>query len=147
MKEKTYNFKLYFVILIFVCIGAFLVYVLAFKDPSNLVYIKVSDLQEKIKNKDSFILVVSQTGCSHCEQYLPELDRTLDEYDLQANVINLTNLKDEEENTLKQMISYTGTPTTYFFIDGQEKTTLNRFVGYASKDKLVERLQTLGYIE
>ena len=112
-----------------------------------MVYIKVSDLQEKIKNKDSFILVVSQTGCSHCEQYLPELDRTLDEYDLQANVINLTNLKDEEENTLKQMISYTGTPTTYFFIDGQEKTTLNRFVGYASKDKLVERLQTLGYIE
>lgn len=149
MKNKNHNFKLYLIILVLVLVGSFLVYRFAFSEDKNtsLVYIGVSDLKTKIRNQETFMLVLSQTGCSHCEQYLPELDRTLQEYDLKAYVLNITNNSDEDNKTLGQIVNFSGTPTTLFFTDGKEKTALNRFVGYVSKAKLVERLQSLGYIK
>ncbi len=149
MKNKNRNFKLYILIAIIVLIGIFLVYHFAFsKDYStNLQYIEVADLEKKVSDQETFILVVSQTGCSHCKQYLPELDRTLADYDLKANVINITELNDSDKEVLNKYVNFSGTPTTFFFIDGKEKTTLNRLVGYASKTKIIERLQSLGYIK
>ena len=41
---------------------------------NNLNTVKEIDfvtLQSKIDNKESFILVVIQTGCSHCEEFSP----------------------------------------------------------------------------
>lgn len=137
------------IIVIIVLTGIFLVYKLAFGPDknSNLVNIKVSDLESKIENKDTFILVLSQTGCSHCEQYLPELDRTLSQYNIKAYVLNITGISESESKALAQYVNFSGTPTTVFFTDGTEKTTLNRFVGYASKAKIVERLKSLEYIK
>lgn len=149
MKNKKYKIVLFLLIAIIILGGAFLVYKFAFSKSSNtsLVDIKVSDLESKIENKDTFILVLSQTGCSHCEQYLPELDRTLLEYDLNAYVLNITNISEDDSKKLAQIVNFSGTPTTVFFTEGQEKTALNRFVGYASKTKIVERLESLGYIK
>lgn len=149
MKNRNYSIKLYILIVLVVLTGVFLVYRLAFFEDKNgsLVNIRVSDLENKIKNKDTFILVLSQTGCSHCEQYLPELERTLKEYDLKAYVLNITNNSDDESKTLGKIVNFSGTPTTVFFTEGKEKTTLNRFIGYSSKSKIVERLKSLGYIK
>lgn len=149
MNNKKGNFKLYVIIAIVVLIGAALVYKLAFAtdENKNLESIQVADLEKKINNKDTFILVISQTGCSHCEQYLPELNRTLEEYDLNAYELNITGLSKEDSNTLAKYVNFSGTPTTIFFTDGEEKTTLNRLIGYNSKTKIVERLKSLGYIK
>lgn len=148
MKKRTNNLFLYMIIIVIVIIGVTLVYHLAFKNnETKLITITVSDLEEKIKNNDTFVLVVSQTGCPHCEQYLPELDRTLKEVNLDAYVLNITNISEEEGNTLNKYIHFSGTPTTIFFSEGTEKTTLNRIVGYASKAKIKERLKSLGYID
>lgn len=150
MKNRKLNLILYIVIILIVLIGAFLVYKFAFSEKvteSKLINIKVSELEEKINNKDTFILVISQTGCSHCEQYLPELDRALKEVDLNAYVLNVTGLDSANSSTLAKYVNFSGTPTTIFFNEGIEKTTLNRIVGYASKNKIKERLQSLGYID
>lgn len=149
MNNIKKNLWLIPLILVIVGAGVFLVYQFAFhkQEESKLIDIQVSDFVEKIESKDTLILVVSQTGCSHCEQYLPELDRTLKEKNLNAYVLNITNLSKEESATLSKYVNFSGTPTTIFFRDGVEKTTLNRIVGYASKNKIIERLQALGYID
>ena len=150
MKNIKKNWYLYLIILLVICFGAFLVYKFAFSEEisdTKLIDIKMTDLEAKIENKESFILVISQTGCSHCEQYLPELDRTLKEINLEANVLNITNLNTEEKITLSKYANFSGTPTTLFFTDGEEKTSLNRIIGYASKAKIKERLASLGYIK
>lgn len=142
------NTKLYIIIGIIVLVGVFLVYKLAFtNDENNLINISVNDLETKVNEKETFILVISQTGCSHCKQYLPELDRTLGEYDMEAYVINVSELSDKENKTLAEYVNFSGTPTTIFMQSGEEKTTLNRIVGYAPKNKIVERLKSLGYID
>lgn len=150
MKEKNtkHNFILFGVIVLVILLGAFFVYKLAFSDGTftHLEDVSLSQLDTKITNKESFVLVITQTGCSHCEQYLPELNKTLEEYDLKANVLNITNLSEEDSKKLSSYVNFSGTPTTIFFIDGEEKTTLNRLVGYASRDKIIERLKSLGYI-
>ena len=130
-------------------LGIFLVYKLAFKDKSesNKISINVSDLESKINNKETFMLVISQTGCSHCEQYLPELERTLKEVDFTAYELNVTGISKEEGTTLNKYVNFSGTPTTIFFHEGEETTTLNRIIGYASKTKIIERLKSLGYID
>ena len=149
MKNKTRNIILFLVIAIVVATGVFLVYKLAFTEQkeSKLVNISVTELENKINNKETFILVISQTGCSHCEQYLPELDRTLNEINKEAYVLNITGLNSENTTTLAKYANFSGTPTTIFFNEGIQKTTLNRIVGYASKSKIIERLKSLGYID
>lgn len=148
-KMKNKNLILYILIAIIVVIGILLVYKLAFKtnENTNLVDITVNELENKITNKETFILVISQTGCSHCEQYLPELNRTLKEVNLNAYVINLSKLSSEEATTLNKYVNVSGTPTTVFFHEGEEATTLNRISGYAPKVKIKERLKSLGYID
>lgn len=149
MKNRMKNILLYLVIAILIIGGILLVYNLAFKDKSesNIISINVSDLETKINNKETFVLVISQTGCSHCEQYLPELDRTLKEIDFTAYELNVTGISKEEGSTLNKYVNFSGTPTTIFFHEGEEATTLNRIIGYASKTKIIERLKSLGYID
>ena len=151
MKNRMKNILLYLVITILIIGGILLDYKLAFKNKndneSNVVSITVSDLETKINNKETFVLVISQTGCSHCEQYLPELDRTLKEIDFTAYELNITGLSKEEGTTLNKYVNFSGTPTTIFFHEGEEATTLNRIIGYASKTKIIERLKSLGYID
>lgn len=149
MKNKKNNLLLYLVIAIIVIAGIFLVYQLAFakKEESKLINVSVAEVETKINNKETFILVISQTGCSHCEQYLPELDKTLKEVNKEAYLLNITGLSKEDTTTLNKYVNFSGTPTTIFFHEGIEKTTLNRIVGYAAKTKIIERLQALGYID
>lgn len=146
MKNKK---KIFLIILIAILLigGCLLVYKLTNKKYSNIVSITVSELETKIQNKETFILVVSQTGCSHCKQYLPELNRTLKKINLTAYDLNVTGLKSEEATTLNKYINFSGTPTTFFYRDGEEKTTLNRITGYADEIKILERLKSLGYTE
>lgn len=149
-KMKNKNIFLGVIIILLIVLGTYLIYSLSFKNTdkeSNLVNLSVSELEAKINNKDTFIIVITQTGCSHCEQYIPELNRTLKENNLTAYKLNITELNKEDSSILSRYINFSGTPTTIFFHDGFESTTLNRIVGYASQAKITERLKSLGYID
>lgn len=153
MKNFLKNKMLFLIIIGVILLGIFLVYYFATKEdinndtknPSNLVYINLNDLKNKINNQESFMLVVIQTGCPHCEQYIPILNEALNNYDFKANVINLSELKDDLAE-FKSLINISGTPTSIFFKNGVETTSLNRLVGSASQSTIIERLKSLGYI-
>ena len=47
---------------------------------------------------------------------------------------------------VKNVANISGTPTTIFIENGEEKSTLNRLVGNVAEYKLVDKLKTMGYI-
>lgn len=114
---------------------------------SHLVELNMSELQSKIDNKETFILVISQTDCSHCAEYKPILKEVLAEYNITAYEIDEKKLTKEENGQLKNIANISGTPTTVFIVDGEEKSTQSRLVGSANKTKIINRLKANGYIK
>lgn len=139
-------------LVIAVAVGIGIFYLTKKEEPKTesemLVDVSGEDFKKKIENKDSFILVVSKDGCPFCEQYYPVLISVLEKYDVTAYRINLTKLSKEEITYLNDIANVSGTPTTVFITNGEEKTTLNRLVGGGiTKKTLVSRLKSLGYIK
>ncbi len=108
--------------------------------------INLTTLQDKINNKDKFVLVVTQTGCSHCIAYLPVLEEIGEEYNLKFYDINMTELSADEKTEFQKIVRISGTPTTIFYTDGEEQSTTTRLVGEKTKDKIITRLKSEGYI-
>lgn len=105
-----------------------------------------NELESKLDNQDSFTLIITQTGCSHCEAYLPVVQNVSNKYKVDFYVLNRTNISDEERTKLKNIANISGTPTTLFYTSGEEKSALNRLVGQATEYRLVEKLTSEGYI-
>lgn len=146
MKKKTYLIILIILlILLFVSLGV--LYIRKKEEENTLVYeINMQQLEEKINNKDTFILVMTQTGCVHCQRYLPTIKKVSREYGVTFYVLNRAKLSKEEYNRLNDIANISGTPSTIFIVDGEEKTTLNRLTGSIEKSRLVEKLISEGYI-
>ena len=102
---------------------------------------------EKIAKKESFILVISQTTCSHCAEYKPRLQKLLAKYKIVGYFIEKDILSDEEVSRLNNIANISGTPTTVFIVDGEETSTATRLVGAKSTDAIVSRLKAMGYID
>lgn len=117
------------------------------KDTSLVTFITMSTLKEKLENKDSFVLILSQDGCSHCEAYLKTVDKVISKYNVTIYDLNLSKLNNAQKNELSSLFSISGTPTTVFITEGEEKTSLNRIVGELEKEKLIDKLKNLGYIK
>lgn len=123
---------------------------LATTKQNNKNYIKeitLANLEEKLNNKESFVLVITQTGCGHCNSYKPILQSVGRKYDFTFYDINLTNLSKDEYALFTKIANSSGTPTTIFYENGEEKTTLNRLVGETSSKKLTDKLIKLKYIK
>ena len=146
MKKKTYLIILIILlILLFVSLGV--LYIRKKEEENTLVYeINMQQLEEKINNKDTFILVMTQTGCVHCQSYLPTIKKVSREYGVTFYVLNRAKLSKEEYNRLKDIANISVTPVTIFIVDGEEKTALNRLTGSIEKSRLVEKLISEGYI-
>lgn len=146
MKKKTYLIILIILlILLFVSLG--ILYIRKKEEENTLVYeINMQQLEEKINNKDTFILVMTQTGCVHCQSYLPTIKKVSREYGVTFYVLNRAKLSKEEYNRLNDIANISGTPATIFIVDGEEKTALNRLTGNIEKSRLVEKLISEGYI-
>lgn len=143
------NWILLIGILIIILLGFFLFFSLNKKDDSKLIPITGQELLDKLNQKETFILVFTQDGCSHCNEYTPILNRVLDEYDITIYDLNLTELRKDTElyNQVSSKFNIPGTPTTIFINDGEEKTTLNRLVGGSNYKDLVEKFKDRGFIE
>ena len=113
----------------------------------HLIELNLSELKEKLENKESFILVITATYCSHCAEYKPVLSEVLTEYDLVGYFIEQDKLNEEELAELKQIANISGTPTTIFIQDGAEESTNTRLSGNQSRTKIISRLKTMGYIK
>lgn len=144
MKKKN-NFFIFFIIVFIVIILALVLS--KFFDKSNLTELSVSDVIEKINNKESFVLCISQTTCSHCASYKPKLEKISRKYDIELFYIDIDNYRDDEVATFKKYISFDGgTPVTAFIKDGVEPTASNRIFGDSDYDKIVKKLKNNGFI-
>ncbi len=131
----------------FLLIGIFIVFLTGCGNSSNTITeIDYSKLEDLIDNKESFILEIVQTGCSHCEEFSPRFTAVLKTNDLTAYSLNLYNLTEEEREKFSELTtSVTGTPTVLFFEDGKE--TSNRINGAVDNEKIEEHLKDAGYIK
>lgn len=139
------------IILVTIClvvlIGAFVADKLMNK--SYLNKIGYDEIIEKVDNKESFILLVSQTTCSHCMSYKPKLDKVAKEYKVNIYYIDVDLLKEDEFNALEEKIHFedAGTPVTLFIKNGQESSAATRINGDASSEKIVKKLKSNGFLK
>ena len=124
----------------------------------HLITLAPAEFKEKIENKDSFILIITGSNCSHCEGYKPTFKPSVlmpiilvrvvcGLFDTIATFWPNILLSNEDLAYLKNIATTSGTPTVVFINKGEETSTYNRIVGNVSKAKTTERLKSLGYIK
>lgn len=112
------------------------------KEPIELSF---EEYEQKINNKDSFVLLMWQTGCSHCEDFEPILNKVISYYHLEVYSINLAELSDEEYSKISNKTFVTGTPTTVVFKDGV--TQSKKLVGSKDEQSVIDFLVRYNYLE
>ncbi len=112
-----------------------------------LVELKIDQLQTKIDAKESFILVISQSECSHCAEFKPRLKKILADYNIVGYYIEKDKLNDDQTAQLNNIANISGTPTTVFIVNGEEENTATRIVGGKSNETVKNRLRAMGYIK
>lgn len=127
----------------FLLVGIFIILLTGCGNSSNTITeIDYSKLEEMIDNKESFILEVVQTGCSHCEEFSPRFKAVLKTNNKEAYSINLYNLTEEEAKKFSKLTtSVSGTPTVLYFKDGKE--TSHKINGAVSNEKIEEFLEKI----
>lgn len=145
------NIKKKILILVIICliilIGAFIAD--RFLAKSYLVEIKYDDVIEKLDNKESFVLLISQTTCNHCNTYKPKLKSVAKKHECFIYYIDVDLLDEDKYEDLNKRISFktSGTPLTIFFKNGEETTVANRIVGAESKEVVENKLKSNGFIK
>ena len=127
----------------FLLIGIFIALLTGCSNSNNTITeIDYSKLEDLIDNKESFILEVVQTGCSHCEEFSPRFKAVLKTNDLTAYSLNLYNLTEEDTKKFSKLTtSVSGTPTVLYFKDGKE--TSHKINGAVSNEKIEEFLEKI----
>lgn len=137
------------IILVSVCvvvlIGAIIFDVVTSK--SYLKEIKYDSLIEKINNKESFVLLISQTTCTHCKNYKPLLKDVANSNEVMVYYIEFDLFTNEQQTAFNKLFNFDGTPTTIFVKNGVEETTAGRINGLASKDKIIAKFKSNGIIQ
>ena len=107
-----------------------------------------NEVIQKIDNKENFVLVVSKTSCPYCEAFLPKIEKIAKKNKFVVYYIEVDKLSKSENQEFSSKVAYvSGTPTTIFIEDGEEKIAANRINGNVSEEKIVSRLRLYGYID
>lgn len=117
------------------------------KKDSYLKDLSYKELEEKVNNKEEFFFVVTRDGCSHCEEFVPVLEKILNDNKIVGYNYNLAKQSDEENGKFDELFAVDGTPTTIFVKDGQEVSIMQRINGNVSEDKVIQKLKNNGYIK
>ena len=109
--------------------------------------ITFSEYKELIKNEETFILYVHQTGCSHCNTFSPRLKKVVRNNKIDnCYGLNLSEMTKDELMEFSSSVSVTGTPTTIFFYDGVEDE-YDHVVGVKTEKVLTNKLKNKGFIK
>lgn len=83
--------------------------------------ISFSTLMDMIDNKESFVLVIGSSECSHCASFKPKMEAFIKTNQIKVYYIDILKLSEEEDEILNSHIRYTGTPYTVFMENGKVK--------------------------
>lgn len=107
----------------------------------NLESITLNDYKKLIKNKETFVLEMMSTDCTHCQSLKPKLQKIVKEYGITIKVINLQKLSSNDLKEFTDIIGTSATPTIIFYKDGEEKSVATRINGDVSKEKIIEKFK------
>ena len=134
-------------IIIIIVLGIGLGYLL-FNSNSNLIELDYHNLENKINNKESFVVCISRTTCSHCNDYKPKLRKVANKYNINIYYTDIDKYTKTDLKKFNNLISFDGgTPVTIFIKNGEEKTTATRIEGDVSTDKIIDKLKKNGFID
>lgn len=115
---------------------------------SNIKKISFKTLKKMINKEESFILLVSQTYCSHCIAFKPIFNEALSDNNLIGYELDIATISEKDYYELADMFpTLSGTPTTIFFKDGKEISEESRMVGYQEKEETVKAFKENGFIK
>ena len=69
-----------------------------------ITFIDYNKYAELIKDSDEHIIVIGQTGCSHCIAIKPALNSVAEDYDLTINYLNMTEMMEDEEQNFYESL-------------------------------------------
>ena len=103
------------------------------KPSATLNDIDFKTMKKLFQTTKKSILIIKKDNCSYCEEFLPEASKALEEMDVVAYTLNLTNLTLNESKSLLKYIYFEGTPTTFIIDQGKVSHVFN---GATSKETL-----------
>lgn len=141
------NKKNIIIIIIVIGLGIGLGYLL-FNNNDNLIELNYNELESKIENKEDFVVCISRTTCSHCNNYKPKLRNVANKYKINIYYTDIDKYTKTDLEKFNNLISFDGgTPVTIFIKKGEEKTTATRIEGDVSTDKIIDKLKKNGFID
>ena len=109
--------------------------------------INYKELENKLDNKESFVLFIGSSTCSHCKAFKTTIDSVIKKYQVEVFYIDVYELSEDEKNAMNSKIQFKYTPTTIFIEKGVASSAINkRIVGESSYDKVVKKFKSNGYI-
>lgn len=111
------------------------------KTYTNITY---DEYTKKIEEKESFVILLWQTGCSHCEAFEPKLNKIISYFNLNVYGLNLAELSEEEYAKVKNKTFISGTPTMVYIKEGRNSQKL---VGDKDESEILEFLTKIGYLK
>lgn len=108
--------------------------------------ISYKEFNELVENKKSFPLVIGSSTCSACSLFRPTMEAFISKYNIDVKYIDISKLSEDESNYLMSYVGFKSTPTTIFFEDGKQTSTVYRIVGSVSMDEVVSAYKRMGYI-
>lgn len=131
---------------IFIFITLISIFVLTGCKKGGYIRLSFDDLQLKLNDKDTFVLVIGSDTCSACAKYKTTMESVIKENKLDIYYLDLDSLTEEEYSKIYSKYVITSTPTTIFIKDGLETSTYDRIAGAASYSDIIENLKKHGYI-
>lgn len=136
------------IILILTIITCFIILKNTNNKAGDLIELNYKEVKEKVNNKESFILLITQTTCSHCVTYKPKVKEIAKDYNLNVYFISIDLEKETDKKAFLKEFNFSGaTPTTIFIKNGTEDSVLNRLIGDVSKKKIIEKFKKMGFIK
>lgn len=115
---------------------------------ANLNKIDYTAYDELINSGEEEIIVVAQTGCTYCESAKPVLNTMAEEYDMDINWLNLTDLSEEDQTNLMNSLDIFnedfGTPLIMIVKD---KEVIDSITGFESQEKYEDFFKENGLID
>lgn len=133
--------KIFIVVIALLCIT-----LTGCKKSKDLIEISYDELATKIENKDSFILYVGSSECSHCAEFRPTLESIIYKYNLEVYYINMAKLSASKRKAVLDKIDGEGTPTTVYLEKGKTKAN-PRVEGAMNYDTTLEFFKDLNLVK
>lgn len=116
-------------------------------EPGKVENITVTQMQEKIDKKESFIIVFTQIGCGACKEFKAMLDgyilsHNVTVYDVVLDEAPEEDRKSELETIRKTFPGMNATPSLYYVKDGKLENKVDTTKESITKDRFDDWVQT-----